>query len=222
MTNDYSTTRLTMPRPRFQKLSPEKRESILQAAAQEFAVCGYEAASLNRILEQAELSKGAAYYYFDDKADLFTSTVQHYWHELVGELDLTAEGLTAVTFWPALEHVYRQQFVHYAARPWVLGVIKAAGNAPPELLAQPPLAALYQQLLLLLAGTLQKGRELGVIRDDLPEDLLMTLVMGLDTAADQWLLQQWPTLTPAAREEVVGQVFGVLRQVLQGRKNGEW
>ncbi len=62
-----------MPRPRFNKLAPEKRERIMEAAAKEFAAYGYEGASLNRILEQAEVSKGAAYYYFDDKADLFVS-----------------------------------------------------------------------------------------------------------------------------------------------------
>lgn len=60
-----------MPRPRFQKLSIEKQQAILEAAAREFSAHGYEGASINKILETAQLSKGAAYYYFDDKADLF-------------------------------------------------------------------------------------------------------------------------------------------------------
>ena len=57
-----------MPRPRFNKLTAEKRESILEAAAKEFATHGFEGASLNQILSNAGISKGAAYYYFDDKA----------------------------------------------------------------------------------------------------------------------------------------------------------
>ena len=65
-----------MPFARFGKLSPEKRERILEVAAQEFARHGYEDACINRILEQAEMSKGAAYYYFEDKVDLFCTVVE--------------------------------------------------------------------------------------------------------------------------------------------------
>ena len=58
-----------MPRPRFEKLPPEKRETILETAAKEFAEFGYEGASLNQILAKSGISKGAAYYYFDNKED---------------------------------------------------------------------------------------------------------------------------------------------------------
>src|SRR5260221_3577930 len=64
-----------MPFERFEKLAPAKRERILEAAAQEFAANGFEGASVNRILERAQMSKGAAYYYFADKADLFGAAV---------------------------------------------------------------------------------------------------------------------------------------------------
>ena len=57
-----------MPLTRFDKLSPAKRERILEVAAQEFARYGYEDASINRMLEQAQMSKGAAYYYFEQRA----------------------------------------------------------------------------------------------------------------------------------------------------------
>ena len=65
-----------MARARFQKLSPEKQEAILAAAADEFAERGYGAASLNRIIERAGSSKGSLYYYFDDKADLLRTVVE--------------------------------------------------------------------------------------------------------------------------------------------------
>ena len=38
-----------MPRPRFEKLTPEKRENILETAAKEFAANGYDGASFNQI-----------------------------------------------------------------------------------------------------------------------------------------------------------------------------
>ena len=64
-----------MPRPRFDKLPPERQATILDAATVEFATAGYENASLNRIIERAELSKGATYYYFDGKEDLYLTVL---------------------------------------------------------------------------------------------------------------------------------------------------
>jgi AcrR family transcriptional regulator len=58
-----------MPFTRFEKLTQERRERVLDAAAQEFAAYGFEDSSINRILENANMSKGAAYYYFEDKAE---------------------------------------------------------------------------------------------------------------------------------------------------------
>jgi AcrR family transcriptional regulator len=91
-----------VPRPRFDKLSAEKRERILGAAAQEFVANGYENASLNRILEQAGISKGAGYYYFDDKADVFITTVNYYTEQTMSHLNLEFDTLTSETFWPTL------------------------------------------------------------------------------------------------------------------------
>jgi hypothetical protein len=41
----------------------------MEMAAQEFAAYGFDDASVNRILETVQMSKGAAYYYFEDKVD---------------------------------------------------------------------------------------------------------------------------------------------------------
>jgi AcrR family transcriptional regulator len=66
-----------MPFARFERLDPEKRTRLLKAAAQEFAKHGFADASINRILDRAQMSKGAAYYYVADKADLFAATIQY-------------------------------------------------------------------------------------------------------------------------------------------------
>ena len=91
-----------MPRPRFYKLPEEKRERILEAAAKEFTAHGYDGASMNRMLDEAGISKGAAYYYFDDKADLFATAVQHYSEELFASVAFDPASLTAENFWDAL------------------------------------------------------------------------------------------------------------------------
>jgi len=49
----------------------ETRQHILRAALKSFAHCGYAAASVQQIVDDAKVSKPALYYYFADKARLF-------------------------------------------------------------------------------------------------------------------------------------------------------
>ena len=64
-----------MARPRFSKLDASARRNILETAAVEFAARGYDGASLNHILERADLSKGSFYYYFDDNCSAVILTL---------------------------------------------------------------------------------------------------------------------------------------------------
>ncbi len=64
-----------MPTKRFDKLEPERRTRLLATAREEFIRNGYEGASLNTIVKEAEISKGSLYYYFEDKADLYLTVI---------------------------------------------------------------------------------------------------------------------------------------------------
>ena len=124
-----------MPRPRFDKLPEEKRERILEAAAKEFVAHGYDGASMNRMLAEAGISKGAAYYYFDDKADLYATAVLHYSQELLPD-SFDPSTVTAERYWDEITALYRHQFTSYADRPWVFGLAKAGGAFSAEMMAQ--------------------------------------------------------------------------------------
>jgi hypothetical protein len=43
---------------------------------------------------------------------------------------------------------------------------------------------------------IRQGQALGVIRTDLPDELLFGWLQALDRASDDWLLTQWQHLTP--------------------------
>ena len=60
-----------MPKPTFLNLPEEKRETIINAAIDEFASYGLENASTNRIVKNSGIAKGSFYQYFEDKQDLF-------------------------------------------------------------------------------------------------------------------------------------------------------
>ena len=146
-----------MPRPRFANLSLEKQAHILETAAKAFAADGYEHASMNQILADAGLSKGAAYYYFDNKADLYAATVNHYLGEFLGEQGLDFAAVTAVTFWPTLLHVYQEQFRGFAERPWVFGLVKSGGPVAVEMMTEGPMADLWQTLTTLLDNLIRNA-----------------------------------------------------------------
>lgn len=60
-----------MPKETFFNLPEEKRNMIRAVAIKEFATHTYDQASVNRIVANAEISKGSLYQYFEDKKDIF-------------------------------------------------------------------------------------------------------------------------------------------------------
>ena len=58
------------------ELSPEKMETILQGAMQEFLEHGYAGARIDKIVVAAGVSKATLYRYFADKEALFTALIQ--------------------------------------------------------------------------------------------------------------------------------------------------
>ena len=60
-----------MPKQTFFNLSAQKRQTIEQAALDEFAEYGFDASNMNRIVEQSKIAKGSFYQYFEDKKDLY-------------------------------------------------------------------------------------------------------------------------------------------------------
>lgn len=204
-----------MPRPRFNKLPAAKRDRILEAAAKAFSAHGYEKASLNRILEAAEISKGAAYYYFDDKADLYSTTLLHYVEELLDSVAFDVNTLTKQNFWNELAVIYRQQFTHYYQRPWVLGITKTTGPINAESLEDGPMSEIWESAQGMLSQLVQRGLTLGVIRDDLPEGLLQELLIAVDTAHDHWLFERWADMTPAEIDLAADRIVDILRRLLE-------
>jgi AcrR family transcriptional regulator len=56
---------------KFMDLEPEKRERILNASINEFAIKGFKNASTNEIVKEAGISKGLIFHYFKNKKQLY-------------------------------------------------------------------------------------------------------------------------------------------------------
>ena len=203
-----------MPFPRYNKLPAEKRERLMEAAAKEFAAYGFENASVNRILKTVQMSKGAAYYYFEDKVDLFFTVIQYCIERLELNLELDPATSTAETFWPSFAELRRQTLLNSFERPWLFAAVRAAEHLSPAALQREPLATFARQVRTYVMNILKRGQELGVIRTDLPEQLLFAWQQALDAASDHWLLAHWSKLDPEAIANISDQTVDGMRRAL--------
>jgi AcrR family transcriptional regulator len=203
-----------MPLPRFEKLPPEKQERILEAAAKVFAAHGYEKASLNLMLDDAGISKGAAYYYFSDKADLVGTLVKRYWLDsLVGTRKAFAQ-LDAEGFWQTVSDLYLHPFGDVEKRPWLLGLSRAVLGLPREVKRTEPLKSLADEAIDWMAALLRRGRELGVVREDVPDELLVELIWAMDGVHDRWLGAHWQDMDSGERSRTTSLFVSLLKRIL--------
>ena len=64
----------------------QTRRKIMDSAVHEFALHGYEAASINTICQQGGISKGIIYHYFESKEALYLACVQECFQSLTAVL----------------------------------------------------------------------------------------------------------------------------------------
>jgi TetR/AcrR family transcriptional regulator len=62
---------------KFFNLETEKQDRIINAAIKEFAQKGYDKASTNEIVKEAEISKGLLFHYFKNKKQMFLFLFDH-------------------------------------------------------------------------------------------------------------------------------------------------
>ncbi len=211
-----------MARSRFEKLEPGRQESILRAAADEFADRGYEAASLNRIIERSGISKGSLYYYFEDKSDLYSTVMERATElaiRLVGGFRL--EEMTAAGFWPALEGFFRRSTAYLESNAWYVRLARAFYRMRGEPGGGRRTRRLFDLVRHWTRATIVRGQELGVVRVDLPLDFLVEATMALGEAGDRWLLENWEGLSERERERMIGAELSLFRGILDARPRGE-
>ncbi len=75
-----------MPKTTFFRLSPEKKNRIIDAAISEFSEHSYDNTSIHRIVAGAEISTGSFYQYFENKKDLYFYILSMYLKKLEGYL----------------------------------------------------------------------------------------------------------------------------------------
>ena len=93
---------------RLRKLDDEKRAALIEAAMEEIAANGIEGASYNRIIERSGLSKGAVYYYFENKESLYGTVLEEVEQKFISSVGRLKMPETAGEFWPSCRLYYEK------------------------------------------------------------------------------------------------------------------
>jgi AcrR family transcriptional regulator len=179
-----------MPTKRFERLDPELKATLMEAATEEFAQNGYEDASLNRIIEAASISKGSLYYYFEDKQDVYVSTLLYTIGGLEEELRALRELEPTDDFWHSVHQMMARMFEITLEHPRLLALFKAGIPlmTPAAVRAQTPLAKVFGHVKAFTQKWLTYGIQHGAVREDVAAELLVELVFTLGETLDRWLL----------------------------------
>ena len=210
-----------MARNRFDNLEPEKQEAILKAAGEEFAEKGYDGASINRIILRSGMSKGSVYYYFEDKADLFATTLQRSTQRIIEEIGwFSLEVLGPEEFWDALLELSHRTVDWARRNDWWIRLGKAfhrlqqeaGGGSAGERLKD--FGSGWWKAIIL------RGQALGVIRTDLPLDLLVEIVVGADQGGDRWMVEHWDEFSEMEISKIIDARVDLLRDMLDKENEG--
>lgn len=210
-----------MARNRFDNLEPARRDAMLAAAADEFSERGYAGASLSRIIDAAGISKGSLYYYFNDKEDLFATTVEVAMERMVEAAGgFSLEALTGETYWDALRAFGLQSVELRARNEWYVRF----GLAFARLRDEPEAGAAVRPALewgrRITRDLLSRGQELGVVRRDLPLELLVELTMAVDEAGDRWFAEHHEEYEDEAFRVLVEARIDLMRDMLDAEHEG--
>lgn len=100
---------------KFSNLDKTKQHKILQAAMKQFGEKGYDLASTNQIVEEAGISKGILFYYFQNKRSLYYDLIDYSLtivkNEYIDQIDSTSEDIIErLSYNSKLKYQFIQQY----------------------------------------------------------------------------------------------------------------
>lgn len=189
----------------------ERRRQILAAAKFVFADAGYHGASIHAIIERAQIARGTFYLYFESKAAVFDSILDHAMAELRARIHrIEVEDPAA----PAPQVQLREQVVatlEYIIGDRALATILLSAGHTPEAEASERLDQFFGEVRDLLKRALETGMEIGLTRK-CNASLASAALLGMIRGVIEQIIRDEGALTV---DEVVSEMLMVaLRGVL--------
>lgn len=168
----------------------DARAAILQAATRIFCEQGYDAASLQAIIDASGTSKGTLYHYFSSKEDLYThvleGTMQQMWAVTFRTGDMLAA--TVENFWQVLSQSWRRSVQYQIENPELIRLWRDYQVCWRVLGDVGPARRIRETNIALVEGLILQGQLLGCVRRDLSARQCAELIEAVDLVADRWFI----------------------------------
>ncbi len=203
-----------MARGEIAVLDPQRRErrrQILEAAKYVFSEAGYHGASINAIIERAEIARGTFYLYFESKSAVFSSILDQAMTDLRARMHrIEVDDPKAAA--PQVQ--LRAQVVaalEYVVQDRALAMLLLSAGHTPDAEAAERLDQFFGEVRDLLRRAFESGQEIKLLRRVQPE-LAAAAMLGMIRGVVELLVVQ-PSPPPV--ESVVDELLLVaLRGVL--------
>jgi AcrR family transcriptional regulator len=194
-----------------ERAKQERRRQIMNAAKHVFAEAGYHGASINSIIEKAQIARGTFYLYFESKAAVFDSILDQAMADLRARIHrIEVEDPNAQA--PQIQ--LREQVMatlDYIVRDRPLATLLLSAGHTPDAEAAERLDQFYAEVRDLLRRAMESGMEIGLLRKVEPE-LAAAAMLGMIRGVIEQLIRD---PSPPAVDVVVAEVLMVaLRGVL--------
>ncbi len=161
------------------KTDQDTRKAIIEASMSLFARRGYHGTSVAQIAEATGLTKGALYWYFKGKEDLFLKVldcIRENWQETIMNRVEAADGVAE-----KLSELFdaTSEMVASNKNPYSMHLFLVSAGAQPEMREfEDAIRSAYAGYVRTLADTLRKGQEDGEIRRDVAAESAAVGIIG--------------------------------------------
>jgi len=197
-----------------------RRDAFLDVAQRLVTTKGYEAMSIQDVLDELEASKGAFYHYFDSKQALLEAVVERFANGAMASLApvLNDPDLPALT---KLEKVFAGIASLKAEQKDLMLAIIEVWNSDGNAIVREKVRRLSERIMVpLFSAVVRQGVDEGTLKVDSPEDtarVLVSLMQGFQLlATDLFIARQAGTVSfevvqrsVAANTEAFERILGV-------------
>ncbi len=176
-----------------------RRDAFLDVAQRLIQTKGYEAMSIQELLDQLEASKGAFYHYFDSKQALLEAVVVRFADGAMASLApvLNDPELPALT---KLERVFAGIASLKAEQKDLMLAIIEVWNSDGNAIVREKVRRLSERIMIpLFSAVVKQGLDEGTLRVDSPDDtahVLVALMLGFQLqATDLFIARQSGEIT---------------------------
>jgi AcrR family transcriptional regulator len=194
-----------------ERAKQERRRQIMTAAKLVFADAGYHGASINAIIEKAQIARGTFYLYFESKATVFDAILDQAMAELRSRIHrIEVDDKNA----PPPQAQLREQILatlDYIVKDRPLATLLLSAGHTPDAEAAERLDQFFGEVRSLLVRAMESGMEIGLLRKVDPQ-LAAAAMLGMIRGVIEHLIRDQ---NPQPIETVVAEVLMVaLRGVL--------